>query len=184
MAAQADTADDPRWARVVARDPAADGQFWYSVTSTGVYCRPSCPARTAHPRFVRLHATLDEARATGHRPCGRCHPEEASLYERNRETVERACALVRDSEHELPLGVLAATLHCSPSHLHRLFKDATGPRPTRATALRARPAQKVRKIGSGSAASSASSDSSLEAYVSAADKRKFSATPSSREQHA
>ncbi len=126
MAAQANTADDPRWARIVAHDPAADGQFWYSVSSTRVYCRPSCPARTAHPRFVRLHATLDEARATGYRPCGRCHPEGASLYERNREIVERACALIADSEHELPLGVLAATLHRSPSHLHRLFKEATG----------------------------------------------------------
>ena len=121
-----DTAADPRWAAIVARDPAADGRFWYAVSSTGVYCRPSCPARTAHPRFVRLHDTLDEARATGYRPCARCHPEGASLHERNRELVERACALIAASEHELPLDALAATLHRSPSHLHRLFKDATG----------------------------------------------------------
>src|SRR6478672_3307347 len=48
-------ADDPRWARVLARDRTADGQFWYSVTTTGVYCRPSCPSRTANPKNVTLH---------------------------------------------------------------------------------------------------------------------------------
>jgi AraC family transcriptional regulator, regulatory protein of adaptative response / methylated-DNA-[protein]-cysteine methyltransferase len=120
------TEHDPRWARVLARDQEADGAFWYSVSSTRVYCRPSCPARTAQPRFVRLHDTLDDARATGYRPCARCNPEGESLYERNRELVRRACALIADSEHELPLGALAAAVHRSPSHLHRLFREATG----------------------------------------------------------
>ena len=123
---QARTEEDPRWRRIVARDRSADGSFWYSVSSTGVYCRPSCPARTAHPRFVRIHDTLDAARATGCRPCGRCHPEAPSLHEQNRDLVERACALLRDSPHELPLGVLATLVNRSPSHLHRLFKTFTG----------------------------------------------------------
>jgi AraC family transcriptional regulator of adaptative response/methylated-DNA-[protein]-cysteine methyltransferase len=57
-------ADDPRWARIVARDKRADGRFWYSVLTTGVYCRPSCPSRAANPKNVRLHATLAEAKGT------------------------------------------------------------------------------------------------------------------------
>ena len=56
-------ADDPRWARIVARDKTADGQFWYSVATTGVYCRPSCPSRIANPRNVQLHDTLESAKA-------------------------------------------------------------------------------------------------------------------------
>lgn len=47
--------EDPRWARIVARDKTADGQLWYSVSSTGVYCRPSCPSRMANPEHVQLH---------------------------------------------------------------------------------------------------------------------------------
>jgi AraC family transcriptional regulator, regulatory protein of adaptative response / methylated-DNA-[protein]-cysteine methyltransferase len=58
-------ADDPRWMRIVARDKSADGIFWYSVITTGVYCRPSCPSRTANPKNVQFHATLAEAKATG-----------------------------------------------------------------------------------------------------------------------
>ncbi len=48
-AAPTATAADPRWARIVARDAAADGLFWYAVSTTGIYCRPSCPSRTARP---------------------------------------------------------------------------------------------------------------------------------------
>src|SRR2546429_615449 len=63
--AQVAAADDPRWARIAARDRSADGQFWYSVMTTGVYCRPSCPSRTANPQNVQLHDTLEAAKATG-----------------------------------------------------------------------------------------------------------------------
>lgn len=69
------TASDPRWASVLARDVLADDRFWYSVSTTRIYCRPSCPSRHASPEHVRFHATLEEARATGFRPCKRCHPE-------------------------------------------------------------------------------------------------------------
>jgi Metal binding domain of Ada len=62
-------ADDPRWARIVARDHTADGHLWYSVMTTGVYCRPSCPSRLANSKNVQLHDTLAAARATGCRPC-------------------------------------------------------------------------------------------------------------------
>src|SRR6185437_10589216 len=74
-----ETADDPRWARIVARDKIADGCFWYSVATTGIYCRPSCPSRTANPRNVQLHETLAAAKATGFRPCKRCNPDGISI---------------------------------------------------------------------------------------------------------
>jgi len=62
---------DPRWAALVVRDKSADGQFYYSVKSTGVYCWPSCPSRLADPRNVRFHVTAAEAEAAGFRPCRR-----------------------------------------------------------------------------------------------------------------
>ena len=69
------TIEDPRWARVTARDRSADGKFWYAVATTGIYCRPSCPSRIPNPKNVTLHATLESARATGFRPCKRCRPD-------------------------------------------------------------------------------------------------------------
>jgi Metal binding domain of Ada len=56
--AELGVANDPRWARVLVRDRTADGVFWYSVATTGVYCRPSCPSRAANPINVQLHDTL------------------------------------------------------------------------------------------------------------------------------
>jgi AraC family transcriptional regulator, regulatory protein of adaptative response / methylated-DNA-[protein]-cysteine methyltransferase len=94
-------ADDPRWARVVARDRSADGEFWYSVVTTGVYCRPSCPSRTANPNNVQLHDTLQDAKATGFRPCKRCNPEGLSVDAENAQLVARACRLIERSE-EMP----------------------------------------------------------------------------------
>lgn len=117
---------DPRWARVVARDRTADGEFWYSVSTTGIYCRPSCPSRTANPRNVRLHDSLEAARATGCRPCKRCHPEGASVEEENAALVVQACRLIESSEAEPSLDDLAAAVGRSPAHFHRLFKAATG----------------------------------------------------------
>jgi len=73
-------ADDPRWARIVARDKTADGHLWYSVLTTGVYCRPSCSSRIASPKNVQLHDSLRSAMATtGIRPCKRCKPDEPSI---------------------------------------------------------------------------------------------------------
>jgi hypothetical protein len=69
------TEQDPRWHAVVARDATADGAFYYSVSTTGVYCRPSCAARLARPEHVRFHATRAAAEAAGFRPCKRCKPE-------------------------------------------------------------------------------------------------------------
>lgn len=119
-------ADDPRWARVVARDKAADGRLWYSVATTGVYCRPSCPSRKANPRNVMLHDTLESARATGFRPCQRCNPEGPSLESENAALVARACRIIEESEEEPALEALAEAVGRSAGYFHRVFKAATG----------------------------------------------------------
>jgi AraC family transcriptional regulator, regulatory protein of adaptative response / methylated-DNA-[protein]-cysteine methyltransferase len=119
-------AEDPRWARVVARDKTADGHLWYSVSTTGVYCRPSCPSRTANPKNVQLHDTLEGAKATGFRPCKRCNPDGPSIETDNATLVTKACRIIEESEEELSLEVLAAAVGRSPSYFHRLFKSATG----------------------------------------------------------
>ncbi|HKD09517.1 MAG TPA: bifunctional DNA-binding transcriptional regulator/O6-methylguanine-DNA methyltransferase Ada [Bryobacteraceae bacterium] len=119
-------ADDPRWARILARDKTADGQLWYSVSTTGVYCRPSCPSRKAKPVNVQLHDSLESARATGFRPCGRCHPEGPSLEAEREALVAKACRLIEESEEEPSFEELAAQVGRSPSYFHRAFKAATG----------------------------------------------------------
>jgi AraC family transcriptional regulator of adaptative response/methylated-DNA-[protein]-cysteine methyltransferase len=118
--------EDPRWARIVSRDKTADGELWYSVSTTGVYCRPSCPSRTANPKNVTLHDTIDAARATGFRPCRRCNPDRPTLECENAALVARACRLIEGSEEEPSLEELAAAVERSPSYFHRLFKASTG----------------------------------------------------------
>ena len=122
-------AEDPRWARIVARDKTADGHLWYSVYTTGVYCRPSCPSRTANPNNVQLHDTLESAKATGFRPCKRCNPDGPSIECENAALVARACRIIEESEEEPSLEVLAAVVGRSPTYFHRLFKAATGVTP-------------------------------------------------------
>lgn len=123
------TETDPRWARVLARDRGADGRFWYSVATTGVYCRPSCPSRTANPQNVTLHDTLEAARATGFRACRRCNPEGMGPDAEHAALVAKACDLIEHSEQPLSLGQLADAVELSPGYFHRLFKAATGVTP-------------------------------------------------------
>ena len=117
---------DPRWAAVVARSAAADGTFFYSVRTTGVYCRPSCGARLPRPENVRFHATRDEAERAGFRPCKRCHPDRPSLLERHAARVTEICRLIETSSRVPPLEELASRAGMSPFHFHRVFKAATG----------------------------------------------------------
>ncbi|WP_426443519.1 bifunctional DNA-binding transcriptional regulator/O6-methylguanine-DNA methyltransferase Ada [Bradyrhizobium genosp. P] len=119
-------AADPRWTRVLARDRTADGEFWYSVATTGVYCRPSCPSRNANPKNVQLHDTLESAEATGFRPCRRCNPNGPSIEAGNAALVVKACRLVEEREEQPSLEELADAVCLSPSYFHRMFKAATG----------------------------------------------------------
>lgn len=122
----ASIADDPRWQRIVARDRTADGLFWYSVVTTGVYCRPSCASRGANPKNVQLHDSLEAAKATGFRPCKRCNPDGVSVDGENASIVARACRLIEGSEEVPVLNDLAEAVGRSASHFHRLFKATTG----------------------------------------------------------
>lgn len=117
---------DPRWARVVARDSAADGQFWYSVLTTGVYCRPSCPSRAANPKNVQLHDSLESAKATGFRSCQRCNPDGPARNAGNTALVAKACRMIEQDEGQPSLQHLAKAFGLSPGYFHRVFKTATG----------------------------------------------------------
>jgi AraC family transcriptional regulator of adaptative response/methylated-DNA-[protein]-cysteine methyltransferase len=129
-------AEEEMWGAVVRRDAAADGRFLYSVRTTGVYCRPSCPARLARRENVRFHATGAEARVAGFRPCKRCRPDGPSAAERKAETVARACRLIESAEEPPRLEELASALGLSPFHLHRVFKEVTGVTPRAFAAAR------------------------------------------------
>jgi AraC family transcriptional regulator, regulatory protein of adaptative response / methylated-DNA-[protein]-cysteine methyltransferase len=137
------TAADPRWAAVVARDARADGAFSYAVASTGVYCRPSCPARLARPENVTFHATPEAAERAGFRACKRCKPDELPLRERQAARVAELCRFIDTclERGEEPPGLQALSEHAgiSPHHLHRLFKSVSGVTPRAyAAAQRAR----------------------------------------------
>src|SRR5262250_1705654 len=101
------TVEDPRWAAVVARDPKADGRFYYSVRTTGVYCRPSCASRRARPENVAFHATRADAEAAGFRPCRRCRPDQPSLLEQHAAAVTQACRTIERSSEPPTLTELA-----------------------------------------------------------------------------
>jgi AraC family transcriptional regulator of adaptative response/methylated-DNA-[protein]-cysteine methyltransferase len=118
--------NDPRWAAVVARDPEADGQFFYSVKTTGVYCRPSCAARLARPENVRFHATCAEAEQAGFRPCKRCKPDQPPRAEQHAAKVAEICRLIEDAESVPDLDTLASRAGMSTYHFHRIFKATTG----------------------------------------------------------
>ncbi len=126
MKRAAATVDDPRWAAVVARDRKADGVFYYSVETTGVYCRPSCAARRARPENVRFHATCEDAEKAGFRPCRRCKPNKPALPDQNAARVTDACRIIENADTPPTLEELAAQVGLSAYHFHRLFKQTTG----------------------------------------------------------
>jgi len=136
------TERDARWAAVVARDPQANGTFYYSVETTGVYCRPSCAARLARPEHVRFHATCEDAEKAGFRPCKRCKPHQASPREQQAAIVAAACRYIEQSEEPPSLAQLAHHAGWSPYHFHRVFKAITGLTPKAYAA--AHRAQRVR----------------------------------------
>ena len=124
-AAKAATEADPRWAKVKMRDKASDGGFVYSVSTTGVYCRPSCAARPANPANVRFHATPEAARAAGFRACKRCKPDLGAAQPHAAKVAE-AARRIAASETMPSLASLAAKAGLSPHHFHRVFKTVTG----------------------------------------------------------
>lgn len=121
--------DEDRWAAVVRRDRSADGRFYYSVRTTGVYCRPSCASRRARRENVRFHATREEAERAGVRPCKRCRPNEPALAEQHAAAVAKACRLIEAAEELPSLDALAERASMSRFHFHRVFRSITGVTP-------------------------------------------------------
>jgi AraC family transcriptional regulator of adaptative response/methylated-DNA-[protein]-cysteine methyltransferase len=105
---------DPRWDAVVARDRSAAGAFYYSVKTTGVYCRPCCAARLPNPRHVQFHATPADAERAGFRPCKRCRPDWPPLQAQQATQIARSGRLIAAAE-EMPELAKLAMLSCSRS---------------------------------------------------------------------
>ena len=122
--------DDVRWHAVMSRDLPSDGRFVYAVTSTGVYCRPSCPSRRPRRDRVRFFDAPDAARAAGFRACKRCKPDAADrVADQWIDKIRRACVYLSNVEGHPSLAALSARLGGSPYHLQRNFKRLVGVSP-------------------------------------------------------
>ena len=118
---------DLRWKALASRDAAADGTFFYGVTSTGVYCRPSCPSRRPRADRVRFFDTTVEAKQAGFRACKRCRPDTVGLSQPGIDAVRRASAyLAAHADQAVTLDHLARVAAMSPHHLQRRFKKIVG----------------------------------------------------------
>jgi AraC family transcriptional regulator of adaptative response/methylated-DNA-[protein]-cysteine methyltransferase len=127
-----------RWQAVLDRDPAADGVFCYGVLTTGVYCRPTCPARRPKLANVIFFDTPETAEHDGFRACLRCQPKEISAQQA---AVLEAQRLLESGDRAPSLGELGRAVGFSPFHLQRLFKRATGLTPRQYAA-----AHRMRKL--------------------------------------
>ncbi len=121
--------EDARWRAVEDRDPLAIGAFVYAVVTTGIYCRPGCPAPLARRKNVRFFDHCADAENAGFRPCIRCTPETTGLKERHAEAVEKACRVIEEAETPPTLDELAEAVGINAYHFHRIFKAQTGVTP-------------------------------------------------------
>jgi AraC family transcriptional regulator of adaptative response/methylated-DNA-[protein]-cysteine methyltransferase len=121
--------DEERWSAVLRRDRTADGNFFYAVETTGIYCRPSCGARIPRREHVRFYASGAAAEMAGFRPCKRCRPKEAAPAERRAAAVAAACRMIEEAEESPSLDELARSAGMSRFHFHREFRAITGMTP-------------------------------------------------------
>ncbi len=129
--------DDQLWQAVMAKDARFDGQFVFAVSSTGVYCRPSCPSRRAHRERVKFFELPEAAEQAGFRACLRCQPRRARVLDPQIELVQRVCRLLNSNDSEsLKLAELASQAGVSPFHLQRTFKRVMGISPRQYLAAR------------------------------------------------
>ena len=118
--------DDQHWSSVIARDPARDGEFVFAVSTTGVYCRPSCPARRPRRENVRFFSRPEQAEQAGYRACLRCRPKSLS-GNRQSDGVKEICRYIEQHLDEpITLQGLGRAFRQSPFHLQRRFKAAVG----------------------------------------------------------
>jgi AraC family transcriptional regulator of adaptative response/methylated-DNA-[protein]-cysteine methyltransferase len=117
---------DTAWAAFMRRDRAWDGRVIGAVKSTGIYCKPSCPARRPKRENVEFFASGAEAKAAGYRPCLRCKPDEVG---RDARAVARAVEIIEAAEEQPQLAQLAEAVGYAPHHFQRLFTRAVGVSP-------------------------------------------------------
>ena len=142
FALMTETTQDPRWPAVLRRDASSGDAFFYSVATTGVYCRPSCPARAPNPKNVRFHESVADAERAGFRACKRCLPDQPPLAERRAAMVAAACRAIESCERMPSLTALAAEAGVGVHHFSRVFKAVAGLTPRQyAAAHRARRVQ-------------------------------------------
>jgi AraC family transcriptional regulator, regulatory protein of adaptative response / methylated-DNA-[protein]-cysteine methyltransferase len=115
--------DESRWQIALAKDRRFDGAFVTGVHSTGIFCRPSCPARPPKRENVSFYATPLDAEVAGLRACLRCRPDAVA---RDEAAVASAITLLRDADEVVSLEKLALVTGYSPAHFQRLFKRAVG----------------------------------------------------------
>lgn len=118
--------DDSRWQAVLARDGSSDGKFVFAVSSTGVYCRPSCPSKRPRRENVTFYRHAREAESAGFRECLRCRPRSVTANPRQ-EQVKAICRYIEQHLDEpITLAQLGKLFHQSPYHLQRTFKAVLG----------------------------------------------------------
>jgi AraC family transcriptional regulator of adaptative response/methylated-DNA-[protein]-cysteine methyltransferase len=117
---------DTAWAAFMRRDRSWDGRVIGAVKTTGIYCKPSCPAKRPKRDNVEFFGTGEEARAAGYRSCLRCKPDEVG---RDREAVAKALDLIEAAEDTPNLDELASAVGYAPHHYQRLFKRDLGVSP-------------------------------------------------------
>jgi len=117
----------------LSRDPRFDGLFFTAVRSTGIYCRPVCPAPPPKPRNISYYPSAAAAEADGYRPCLRCRPElspERGSWRRGDGLLARALDLIAQGAlDEAPLAALADRLHIGERQLRRIFVEQLGAAP-------------------------------------------------------
>src|SRR5712692_9045190 len=118
--------DARRWQAVTDRDSALDGAFVFAVSSTGIFCRPSCPSKRPRRENVRFFDRAREAEQAGYRACLRCRPKAVDGNPRAA-LVRSVCRYIEQNiEDRLTLGRLASEFRRSPFHLQRTFKSVLG----------------------------------------------------------
>ena len=120
------TTIDARWRDVAERNKAADGAFVYGVSTTGIFCRPSCSSRLPRQENVEFFAIPAQASAAGYRPCKRCHPAEAVIADNRLALAQQVCDFIAthiDDPERLTLDQLGAHFHYAPQHIQSVFAD-------------------------------------------------------------
>ncbi|WP_337913907.1 bifunctional transcriptional activator/DNA repair enzyme AdaA [Cohnella zeiphila] len=117
---------------ILRRDTCYDGRYYVGITSTGIFCRPSCRSRIPKRQNVKVFGSIEEARQAGFRACKRCQPDNPSQHGPDAEMVQRIRGFIQNRYSEsLTLGEMGAALNLSPFHLHRVYKRMTGITPAR-----------------------------------------------------